>query len=118
MFEKPNVTGAQQVETAARTHYSLPGAFPLAPAGNQVTLRNDLSQTSARQPAPEGRAEETILPCAPTAPRPAIREALQMRRPTARQGVGLQDRHAAVTGIFSAIISASFKPGVFARAVS
>ena len=68
MLEKTNVTGVQQVETAARAHYSLSGALPLAPAGNQLTLRNDLSQTSACRPATEGAAEETILPCAPTAP--------------------------------------------------
>ncbi len=55
---KPDVTRVQQVETAARAHHSLPGAFPLAPVGNQLTLRNDLSQTSACRPDPERTAEE------------------------------------------------------------
>jgi len=118
VLKKPNVTGVQQVETAARTHYSLSGAFPLAPAGNHLTLRNDLSQTSACQPAPERRAEEVILPRAPTAPGLATGEALQMRTPPPCRDVGFDVLRAAATGIFSAIISASFKPGVFARAVS
>jgi len=34
VLEEPDVTGVEQVETAARAHYSLPGAFPLAPAEN------------------------------------------------------------------------------------
>jgi hypothetical protein len=63
VLEKPDVTAVQQVETAVRAHYSLPGALPLAPDGNQFTLRDDLSQTPACQPAPEATAERTILSC-------------------------------------------------------
>src|SRR5579863_9506556 len=61
----------QQVEAAAHAHYSLPGSLPLAPEGDQLTLRNDLSQTSARRPVPEGTAEESILPCARAAQWPS-----------------------------------------------
>ena len=47
LFEEPRVSRMQQVETAARAHYSPPGVFPPTPEGNQFSLRNDLSQTSA-----------------------------------------------------------------------
>src|ERR1019366_3050362 len=41
VLKEPDVTRMQQVETAARAHHSLAGAFPLAPVGNQLTLRYD-----------------------------------------------------------------------------
>ena len=69
VLKEPDVTRVQQVETAACAHHPLPGAFPLAPVGNQLTLRYDLSQTSACQPDPERTAEELILSCAPIGPR-------------------------------------------------
>ena len=61
LFEEPNVAGMEQVETAARAHYSLTAAFPLAPVKNQLTLRNDLSQTPVPRSAPKATAEEAIL---------------------------------------------------------
>jgi hypothetical protein len=59
----------QQVERAARAHYDAPVAFPIAPVENQLSLRNDLSQTCFRQPIPTGMAENFILARALTAPR-------------------------------------------------
>ena len=47
VFEEPDMAGVQQVETTARTHDSQSGVFPPTPAGNQLSLRNDLSQTYA-----------------------------------------------------------------------
>ena len=79
VFKEPDMTRVQQVETAARAHHSLSGAFPLAPAGNQLTLRYDLSQTSACRSAPERAAEELILSCARMGPL-ATREARGSRR--------------------------------------
>ena len=54
----------EQVETAARAHYSLASAFPAAPVGNQFNLRNDLSQTPVRRTVPLETAEQLILSCA------------------------------------------------------
>jgi len=65
------VAGMQQVEAAARAHYSPSVAFPLAPAENQLSLRDYLSQSTASRSIPTGTAEESILPRALETPREA-----------------------------------------------
>ncbi|HXP68247.1 MAG TPA: hypothetical protein VOA88_03095 [Candidatus Dormibacteraeota bacterium] len=47
LFDKANVPGVQQVESAAGEHDSLPVAFPLDASENQFILRNYATQISA-----------------------------------------------------------------------
>lgn len=58
LFEKTYMPGMQQVKRAARAHHSPPVAFPFAPAENQLTLRDDLPQSTALGPF---RQEESEL---------------------------------------------------------
>lgn len=58
LFEKTNVPGMQQVKRAARAHHSTPVAFPFAPAENQLTLRDDLSQSTVPRPFPQPFRQE------------------------------------------------------------
>jgi hypothetical protein len=53
------VAGMKQVERPVRTHYSLAGALPLPPAEDQLTLRNDLSQTYVPRRVRVGNSRET-----------------------------------------------------------
>jgi len=71
LIEKTDVAGVEQVKTAARAHYSLAVAFPLPPAENQLSLRDNLSQSTAPRSAPAGTAEHSILPRATREPRKA-----------------------------------------------
>jgi hypothetical protein len=87
------MAGVQQVETAAYTHHSLPGAFPPTPAGKQIGLRNDLSQTSACRAA---RQEP---------PGPVILARPWPRQPSPGVNPRASARHA--PAIFDAIISGS-----------
>lgn len=72
LIEKTDVARVEQVKTAARAHHSLAVAFPLPPAENQLSLRDNLSQSTAPRSAPAGTAERSILPRATRKPRKAL----------------------------------------------
>lgn len=71
LIEKTDVTRVEQVKTTPCAHHSLAVAFPLPPAENQLSLRNNLSQSTAPRSAPAGTAEHSILPRASREPRTA-----------------------------------------------
>lgn len=71
LIKKTDVAGVEQVKTSACAHYSLAVAFPLPPAENQLSLRDNLSQSTAPRSAPAGTAERSILPRETREPRTA-----------------------------------------------
>jgi len=58
LLEEPNVTGMQQVKAAERAHYHLAVVLPPTPAGSQLRLRNNLTQSPVHRPLPlDGRGQ-------------------------------------------------------------
>jgi hypothetical protein len=64
LLEEADMTRVEEVERAPGAHYDTAVALRRATTENQLSLRNNLSQTYVPRRAVMRAAEETILPCA------------------------------------------------------